>query len=493
MSGLEGILIWIDNNSRFMKMRIGGEEIQGADERWLQVINPATGEEIDRVPNGTLYEVDDAVKAAEAAFSSWASRSARERGIILFRCAARVREHHSDLARTLTMEQGKPLKDAVDEVRGFANVLEYYAALSSSLTGDYLPLGPSGDAVILREPLGVCGAIIPWNMPALLMGWKVAPALVAGNTMVFKPASQTPLTSLTLVRMMEEAGLPPGTLNVVTGKGDVVGEALVRHPDIQKISFTGDVETGMRVQELAAGSFKSVTLELGGSDPMIVWKDADIEKAVAGAVRGRYYNAGQTCTAVKRLYVHQSIGEEFVHRLKAKVERLTVGNGLSPDVDMGPLSGASQRDRIQKFVETMQNHGQGIVLTGGVPLSGPAYDGGFFYAPTVVTDVHPESPLLSKEVFGPVLPVMCITDLATAICHVNNTRFGLCASVWTRDLSVAKEVFSRVRSGVVWVNRHLTLPPEIPFGGLKVSGTGRENGMDGLLSYTRTRSLFLGW
>ncbi|MBP7119605.1 MAG: aldehyde dehydrogenase [Methanolinea sp.] len=476
-----------------MKMRIGGEEVAGSDERWLPVINPATGKEIDRVPEGTMYEVDDAVNAAESAFSRWAARSARERGAILFRCATHVRECHTDLARLLTMEQGKPLRDAVDEVRGFANVLEYYAGLSSSLTGDYLPLGPSGDAVVVHEPLGVCGAIIPWNMPALLMGWKVAPALVTGNTMVFKPASQTPLTGLTLVRIMEDAGLPPGILNVVTGKGEVVGEALVRHPGVKKVSFTGDVETGLRVQELAAGSFKSVTLELGGSDPMIVWKDADIDKAVAGAVRGRFYNAGQTCTAVKRLFIHRSICQEFVYRLKAKVESLNVGNGLSPDVDMGPLSGASQRERIRKLVEDLQNRGQGILLTGGMPLSGPNYDGGFFYAPTVVTDVHPESPLLSKEVFGPVLPVMCIPDLDTAICHANSTRFGLGASVWTKDISVAREVFNRVRSGVVWVNRHLTLPPEIPFGGLKVSGIGRENGREGLVSYTRSRSLYLGW
>lgn len=474
-------------------MRIGGEEVTGSDERWLPVLNPATGMEIDRVPEGTIYEVDDAVNAAEAAFSPWAARSARERGAILFRCAIRVRECHADLARLLTMEQGKPLKDAVDEVRGFANVLEYYAGLSSSLTGDFLPLGPSGDAVVVREPLGVCGAIIPWNMPALLMGWKVAPALVTGNTMVFKPASQTPLTGLTLVRIMEEAGLPPGILNVVTGKGEVVGEALVRHPGIQKISFTGDVETGLRVQELAAGSFKPVTLELGGSDPMIVWKDADIDKAVAGAVRGRFYNAGQTCTAVKRLFIHQSIGQEFVHRLTAKVERLNIGNGLSPDVDMGPLSGESQREKIRRLVEDFQTRGQGVLLTGGMPLSGSNYGEGFFYAPTVVTDVHPESPLLSNEVFGPVLPVMCIPDLDTAIHHANSTRFGLGASVWTKDMSIAREVFNRVRSGVVWVNRHLTLPPEIPFGGLKLSGIGRENGREGLLSYTRSRSLYLGW
>jgi len=476
-----------------MKMRIGGAEVAGADERWMPVVNPATGEEIDRVPEGTLYEVDDAVKAAGDAFSSWAGRAPRERGLLLFRGAALVRERHEDLARLLTMEQGKPLKDAVDEVRGFANVLEYYAALSGSLAGEYIHLGKAGDAVVAREPFGVCGAIVPWNMPALLMAWKVAPALVAGNTLVFKPASTTPLTSIRLAHILDEAGLPPGVLNVVTGRGEVVGEALVRHPGVQKISFTGDAETGLQIQELASGSLKPVTLELGGSDPMIVWKDADIEKAVAGAVRGRFYNAGQTCTAVKRLFVHQSIGEEFVRRLMEAVRTLKVGNGLSPGVDMGPLSGAPQRERISTLMETLKNRGQGKVLTGGMPLKGPGYDAGYFYAPTLVTDVHPESALLTKEVFGPVLPVICIPDLDTAIMHANNTRFGLGASVWTHDLSVAREVFSRVRAGVVWVNRHLTLPPDIPFGGVKTSGIGSENGTQALSSYTRLRSLYIGW
>jgi succinate-semialdehyde dehydrogenase/glutarate-semialdehyde dehydrogenase len=347
--------------------------------------------------------------------------------------------------------------------------------------------------MVTHEPLGVCGAIIPWNMPALLMAWKIAPALVAGNTMVFKPASQTPLTSLRLANLLEEAGIPPGTLNVVTGRGEVVGEALVRHPGVQKISFTGDAETGMRVQELAAGSLKSVTLELGGSDPMIVWEDADIEKAVAGAVRGRFYNAGQTCTAVKRLFVHQSIGERFVRMLKSRVEGLKVGNGLSAGVEMGPLSGAPQRNRIEKVMEHLTSRGQGLILTGGMRLQERPLERGYFYAPTVVTDVHPESPLLSQEIFGPVLPVMCVPDLETAIRHANNTRYGLGASVWTHDITVAREVFSRVQAGVVWVNRHLTLPPEIPFGGFKSSGIGRENGTQALHSYTRTKSLYIGW
>ncbi|MEM2124567.1 MAG: aldehyde dehydrogenase family protein [Methanolinea sp.] len=475
-----------------MQMRIGGRDVAGADDRWMEVTNPATGEEIERVPEGTGDDVDDAVEAAADAFPGWASRTARERGQILLRGASLVRERHGEIARLLTAEQGKPLRESTDEVRGFAHVLEYYAAISGTLTGEYVSLGETGDAVVAREPLGVCGAIIPWNMPALLMAWKVAPALLAGNTLVLKPAARTPLSAITLARTLEEAGLPPGVLNVVTGRGEVVGEAIVRHPEIAKVSFTGNVATGLRVRELAAGTLKELTLELGGSDPMIVWKDADIGSAVAGAVRGRFYNAGQTCTAVKRLFVHEAIFPEFLRRLAARVAALRVGNGLDEGVEMGPLCGQEQRAAIAALVEEFRRKGEGTVVTGGGPLRGPAYDRGSFFAPTVVTDLHPESALLREEVFGPVLPVMPVHDLDTAIRHANETRFGLGASVWTRDLNVAREVFARVRAGVVWVNRHLSLPPEIPFGGVKSSGLGRENGSEALLSYTRTRALFVG-
>lgn len=476
-----------------MQMRIGGRDVAGADDRWMAVINPATGREIDRVPEGTIYEVDDAVRAAGEAFPAWASRTARERGLLLLRGATLVRERHRDIARLLTMEQGKPLRESIDEVRGFANVLEYYASLAGTLTGEYIPLGAPGDAIVTREPLGVCGAIIPWNMPVLLMAWKVAPALLAGNTVVLKPASRTPLADSVLARTLEEAGLPPGVLNIVTGRGEVVGEAIVRHPGIRKVSFTGNVETGLRVQELAGGSLKDVTLELGGSDPMIVWKDADIDRAVAGAVRGRFYNAGQTCTAVKRLFVHETIGADFLRRLRAQVGEITVGDGLEEGTTMGPLCGMGQRDEIGKLIDELRRKGEGTIVMGGEPLRGPPYDDGSFYAPTIVTDVHPESALLKREVFGPVLPVMCVHDLDTAIKHANETRFGLGASIWTRDISIAREVFAQVQAGVVWVNRHLTLPPEIPFGGVKASGLGRENGSAALLSYTRTKSLYVGW
>jgi acyl-CoA reductase-like NAD-dependent aldehyde dehydrogenase len=476
-----------------MQMRIGGEEIAAVDDRWMPVINPATGEEIDRVPRGSAAEVNLAVKAARHAFDGWAKKNVRERGMVLFQAAHLVREEHEALARTLTAEQGKPVREATDEIRGFANILEFYAGISAGVQGDMIRLGTLGDCLVTHEPLGVCGAIVPWNMPALIMGWKVGPALLAGNTMVFKPASQTPLTSLCLAGLMEHAGLSPGVLNLVTGPGEVVGEAIARHPEIAKVSFTGDAGTGYRVRELAGHGLKALTLELGGSDPMIVWKDADLEKAATGAVRGRFYNAGQTCTAVKRLFVHHAVAPDFMRLLLAKVKALRVGNGMDPAVDMGPLAGKAQLERIVSLMEEVRARGEGKVMAGGCVLKKGDLARGFFYAPTIVTDPHPGSSLLCREVFGPVLPVICIPDLDAAISQANQTPYGLGASIWTRDLEVVKEVFSRVHAGVVWVNRHLTIPPELPFGGVKESGIGRENGVQAYLAYTRTKSLFLGW
>lgn len=476
-----------------MQMLIGGRENSSADDRWIPVVNPANGEEIDRVPEGTIYEVEAAVQAAESSMRSWSAKTPRERGEILHRGAAVVRERRHDLARLLTSEQGKPVRDAIDEVRGFANILEFFAGISGSMQGDFIRLGKSGDCIVSYEPVGICGAIIPWNMPVIIMGWKIAPALVAGNALVFKPASQAPLTCLTIARVLEEAGLPPGLLNVVTGSGEIVGEAIVRHPAIRKISFTGDIETGQRISELAASQLKEIHLELGGSDPMVVWKDADLQKAVDGAIRGRFYNAGQTCTAVKRLYVHQEIADQFISLLTRKVETIRVGNGSDPGVDMGPLSGNVQLERIVSLVGKIRDQNQGRIIAGGSRLTGPGFDRGYFYKPTVVTDVAPGSPLLNEEVFGPVLPVAPVMDLESAIALANSTRFGLGASIWTRDISVVKEFFSGVQAGVIWVNRHLTLPPEVPFGGTKSSGIGRENGLQAYRSFSRTKSVFINW
>lgn len=476
-----------------MYMRINGAEVPSVSAEWREVVNPATGEVVDRVPEGTAEDVKVAVESAESAFLKWSEKTGRERGILLFHAASMVRDKHKELGRLLTMEQGKPLREAVDEVRGFCNVLEFYAGLSSQPAGDAIRLGSQGDCMVLHEPLGVCGAIIPWNMPVMIMGWKVAPALLAGNTMVIKPSSTAPLANLSISALLEEAGLPPGVLNVVTGSGASTGEAIITHPSIQKVSFTGSCATGCRVRELAGSRNKEVVLELGGSDPMIVMNDADIPKAVEGALRGRFYNAGQTCTAVKRLFVHKDIAELFIGLLKDRVESLKVGNGLDPTVDMGPLNNRQQYDTLSGIMKSVTENEEGTILTGGSPLKGDGYDNGYFFEPTLVRDIPDDSSLLTGEIFGPVLPVVITPDLDTAIQQANRSPYGLGASVWTSDLATVKRVYHDVHAGIIWVNRHLTVPPEIPFGGTKESGIGRENGYRALQEYSRTKTLFLGW
>jgi succinate-semialdehyde dehydrogenase/glutarate-semialdehyde dehydrogenase len=476
-----------------MDMLINGTAAPAADGSWIDVKNPATGEFIDRVPRGSSGDVDAAVDAAEHAFGSWSEKTMRDRGLILSRAAELVRRDHKDLAHLLTCEQGKPLRESIDEVRGCANILEYYASIAGQPAGEAVHLGKAGDCLVTRVPLGVCGAIIPWNMPVIIMGWKVGPALLAGNTLILKPASTTPLTNLRIAGLFQEAGLPAGALNIVTGPGESVGEALVRHRKVKKISFTGNCVTGHKIQEIAGNQLKALTLELGGSDPMIVMADADIPKAVEGALRGRFYNAGQVCTAVKRLYLHQQIAAEFIRLLTAKVEAMKIGNGLLPGTDMGPLNSQSQYDRITSVVTDINDREEGKILTGGSPVTGQEYTNGFFYRPTLIADVSPDAAVLKNEIFGPVLPMVVVPDLGTAIREANRSSYGLGASVWTRDISTVKEVFQNVHAGIIWVNRHITIPPEVPFGGTNESGIGRENGFHALDSYTQTKTLFLGW
>jgi len=476
-----------------MDMLINGTAAPAADGSWIEVKNPATGEYIDHVPRGSAVDVDAAVDAAEDAFGSWSGKTMRDRGLILSRAAEMVRRDHKDLAHLLTREQGKPLRESIDEVRGCANILEYYASIAGQPAGEAVHLGKAGDCLVTRVPLGVCGAIIPWNMPVIIMGWKVGPALLAGNTLVLKPASTTPLTNLKIADLFQEAGLQAGALNVVTGPGESVGEALVRNVKVKKISFTGNCETGHKIQKIAGDQLKGLTLELGGSDPMIVMADADIPKAVEGATRGRFYNAGQVCTAVKRLYLHEQIALEFMRLLTAKVESMKIGNGLLPETDMGPLNNQSQSDRITSVVTDINEREEGKILTGGGPVTGENYAHGFFYRPTLISDVSPDAAVLKNEIFGPVLPMVTVPDLGTAIREANRSRYGLGASVWTRDISTVKEVFQNVHAGIIWVNRHLTIPPEVPFGGTNESGIGRENGFHALDSYTQTKTLFLGW
>lgn len=474
-----------------MKMQINGKPVEACNEDFFDVINPATGELINRVPKGTEDDVAIAVEAASSAFDSWASTSPQQRAGVFYRAAGIVRQRKDELADLLTREQGKPLAEAKNELEGFANVLEYYCGLASSIHGDFVPVPQNGYAFTIKKPLGVCAAIIPWNMPALIMAWKISPALITGNTVVLKPASNTPLTNLTLALILNEAGLPPGVLNIVTGPGGVVGENLVKNHNVKKVSFTGEAKTGKRVAEFAASGMKRVTLELGGSDPMLVCDDANLEDAVIGALRGRFYNCGQACTAVKRLFVFESVAEEFIKKLETGIGNLSVGNGIHENVDMGPLNNRKQWEYIKELVAEVEEKNEGKIITGGNVPEGSAYSKGYFFEPTLIVDVPEDSRLLKEEVFGPVLPLVRVKNLDEAIKAANNSCYGLGASIWTKNIDRARIGCEQLNAGIIWLNQHLKVAPEAPFGGIKESGIGKENGPDALSEYLDLKTLML--
>lgn len=451
----------------------------------MDVINPANNRKIGEVQEFTEEMVHDTVGTLEKGFAGWSGCSPAARSRILFKAAEIVRQEKDRLASILTAEQGKPLHEAGNEILGAAAVMEFYASIAGTISGRTLPRADYGYAFTKKSPLGVCGAIIPWNMPALIMAWKVCPALVTGNTVILKTASATPLTNIGIADALFSAGLPRDALVVVTGNGSIAGAAIARDERIRHLSFTGSVDTGGRIARMIDPGRTRLTLELGGSDPMIVCGDADMDRAVAGAISGRFFNCGQTCAAVKRLFVAESIADEFVSRLRAGAESLVVGDGAVEGTQMGPLSSASGLKDMESFVQSVGDHGK--IIVGGSRLGGP----GNFYRPTLVLDPEPKSRLLTEEVFGPVLPIMRFGNLDEAIDMANDSKFGLGASIWTKDLDAAYEAVERIDSGIIWINRHLRIPPEVPFGGTKDSGIGRENGLDALEQYLTEKTVIL--
>jgi succinate-semialdehyde dehydrogenase/glutarate-semialdehyde dehydrogenase len=342
--------------------------------------------------------------------------------------------------------------------------------------------------MVLKRPIGVCGAIIPWNFPITLMGTKVGPALIAGNTVVVKPASTTPLTTIQCVELINQAGLPPGVLNIVTGPGSVVGEELLRNPKVRRIAFTGETKTGKHIMEVAGKEIKRVTLELGGSDPMIVCDDANMKRALTGAAVGRFYNCGQACLAIKRLYLFEGIADEFIEKLIGKVERLKVGNGLNDDTRVGPLHTDIQRKEVEEQVEDAKKRGAKILIGGERP-KGDDFDKGYFYSPTLLTDVEESSRIVQEESFGPALPIFRVKDLDDAIEKANNSPYGLGASIWTNDLAKANSAAERLEAGNVWINSLHIGYDELPFGGIKESGIGREHGPEALEYYLEPKGV----
>lgn len=481
------------------QMFINGEWVDAVDGESYPVHNPANGEVVDTVPKGNARDVEKAVASAQAAFPAWAQTSADERAEFLHKGIALIKENAHEIQSLLSAEQGKPVFEAAGELHHMLHGLEYYAGLASKIRGAQAPLPPSLGknvyGIIVRRPVGVCAGIVPWNFPLTLMGTKVGPALIAGNPIIIKPASTTPLATLKVIGLLNEAGLPAGVLNCITGPGSTVGEKLIGHPAVRRVALTGSSETGRRVMEIAGPDFKRITLELGGSDPMIVCPDANLRKAVSGALIGRYWNAGQACLAVKRLYLFEEIYDEFLDALVKKVSNYEPGDPATkpekPLVRMGPLHTAYQRQEIEMQLADAVDKGA-RVLTGGKRPDDPALANGHFFEPAVVVDAPEDSKLATEEVFGPVLPVWKVSSLDEAIAKANNSAWGLGSSIWTNNMAWANRAVREIEAGMTWINQIHFGYDEMPFGGVKASGIGHEHGPEAVDYYLENKSAVFG-
>jgi acyl-CoA reductase-like NAD-dependent aldehyde dehydrogenase len=474
------------------KMLINGELVASESKEEYPVYNPANAEIVDAAPKGNARDVECAVEAAERAFPKWWATPGARRGELVHEGALKIIEHEDELARTLTLEQGKPLMESKREIRRFVHTLEHYAGLGKNLRGGYVPNLDEGKyGIILKRPIGIVAAIVPWNFPVSLMGNKIGPALVAGNTVVVKPASTTPLTNIRVIQLLNEAGLPPGALNIVTGPGSTLGEAVLSHPKIRKIGFTGATATGRHVMEVAAKTIKRVTLELGGSDPMIVCDDANIDEAVSAASVGRYYNCGQACLAIKRVYVFDKIYQEFLDKLAVKVQKLRVGDGMAKGSMLGPMHTANQRQEVEEQIEDAVKRG-GKVLVGGTRPKGEEFSKGNYMLPTLIAEPDSGSRVAQEEVFGPALPVWRVRDMDQAIRMANDSIYGLGSSVWTSDINKANRAAEQLEAGYTWINSQAIIYDELPFGGFKQSGVGKEHGSEALDYYMESKAVVVG-
>lgn len=476
------------------KFFVAGESQDSESRETTEIRNPAIGEVVDSVPKGTINDIRRAIDVAGGALKKWSEMAPAKRGAILLEAGRLVHQQEKELAGLLTREQGKPIRESILEIRRFVHTLDHYGGMAKSLRTAAVVLDNGRHGLVLRKPLGVCGAIVPWNFPVSLMGNKLGPALLAGNTVVVKPAGTTPLTDIRCVELIDKAvqegGGPKGVINVVTGPGSVVGEELLVNPIVRKIGFTGATDTGRRVMQSAAKDFKHVTLELGGSDPMIVCDDADLDRAVSAASVGRFFNCGQACLAVKRLYLFDKIADLFMEKLVEKAKKLRIGDGLKPDTLMGPLHTADQRKEVEEQVEDAVKRGA-KVLYGAQRPKGEDYNKGFYLQPTLLTDVDPAARILQEECFGPALPIVRVKDLDHAIEQANSSIFGLGSSVWTRDINKAMIAAERIESGYTWVNSAQIIYDELPFGGVKQSGIGKEHGNEAMDYYTETKSVVI--
>jgi acyl-CoA reductase-like NAD-dependent aldehyde dehydrogenase len=467
-------------------MAIGGERVEAAGRRRMDTIDPALGRAFADVPEADAADVDRAVASAKKALAGpWRAISPAERGRILTRTAALVRRDKARLARIETLDSGKPLRESLGDIETAAAYFEYYAGIADKLQGDTIPLGPDYISFTLHEPVGVTAHIIPWNFPLVTTARGIAPALAAGNSAVVKPAEQTPLTALMLADLLDEAGLPPGVYNVVTGYGPEVGAPLCAHPDVAHVTFTGSVATGKSVMKAAADHVASVTLELGGKSPVVVLADADLEAAVEGTLKAIYMNSGQVCSAGSRLVVERRLHDAMLDRLVARTTSLTLGHGLD-DAPLGPLVSAEQLARVDGFVADARRRGLAVAV-GGAPATVKGLEGGYFFAPTILDDVGASDPVAQEEIFGPVLTVQVVDSPEEAIAVGNATPYGLVAGIYTADITKALRFARDIEAGQVFINQYFAGGVATPFGGVKNSGFGREKGLAALSSYFRIK------
>jgi acyl-CoA reductase-like NAD-dependent aldehyde dehydrogenase len=457
----------------------------------IDITDPATGAVVETVVESGPDGVDHAVHAAQRAAGEWAATPASARGKVLAAVADAITAQADALAPLLTAEQGKPLRESRLELHRCAETLRHYAGLALNIRGAAVAgLDPATRGMVLNRPLGVVGAIVPWNFPTTLLANKLGPALVTGNAIVAKPDETTPLVTLRLAAIAHEAGLPAGVFNVVTGTGERTGDALVRHPGVRKIAFTGSTPVGKRIMAGAADDLKRVTLELGGSDPMIICADADVDRAISAASMGRFFNCGQACLAIKRVYAERSIVERVAEGLGRKAAKLVVGRGDATGTQIGPMHSGEGRELIAGQLSDGVASGGDVLAGGGVP-DGAEHADGWFHEPTVVFEPSHDSRLATEETFGPVLPVWGVTDLDEAIARANASPFGLGSSVWTTDLSAAMAAAERIDAGYTWINAATKVYDELPFGGVKQSGYGKEHGIEALSYYTEQKSVVI--
>lgn len=473
---------------------IDGKSVPALSGKTFATVNPATGLDICQVAEGGVADVDAAVRAARNALANpaWRDMSAVDRSKLLNRLADLIERDADELAVLECMDNGKPatLTKGV-EIEGSIKTFRYFAGWPTKFGGETLPVSPRSGAKILnytvREPVGVCGLIVPWNYPMSMAAWKVAPALAAGCTVILKPAEQTPLTALRLAELALEAGVPPGVFNVITGFGEA-GAALVDHPGVDKVAFTGSTEVGKAIVRGSTGNLKKVSLELGGKSPQIVLPDADLDAAAASVAAGIFFNQGQTCTAGSRLYAHASIHDDLIARVADHAARLTIGNGLDPAVNFGPLVSQEQWDRVSSYVEIGKAEGADVLIGGGRPK---ALGEGFFFEPTIMANAGRDMRIVREEIFGPVLSALSWNDPEDLVAQANDSDFGLSAGIWTNDLRQAHRLAGAVKAGTVWVNCFNLVDNATPFGGFKQSGWGREHGRQAMELYSEIKSIWV--